>query len=128
LGSSEKDHRSPLCSPTAPAARYDIRCYARGYTNLGFRSSGNRETFFHEQYDQIEVGSVGLLQERHSLNHQSYITNIRLTQADDPAHYLWTDAATGKSIVWEIQGITPVTDPFGKPLRFTTVLRRALIQ
>lgn len=106
-------------------AHYDIPCYARGYTNLGFRSSANREVFVASQYNIIEAiqfdypASV-------TLNHQSFITRIRGRK--DDTDYLWTYEDTGNPIVWEVQGTTPVTDPFGKLLRYTTVLKRSEVQ
>jgi hypothetical protein len=109
--------------------QYEIQCYARGYTDLGYRSSGNREIYVKGEYNVTEAiqfdYSASVL-----LNHQTLITNIRTSpDATDTKSYSWLyeDDPT-QSIVWEVQGVTPVHDPFGKLIRNTTVLKRAEIQ
>lgn len=112
-------------SPNATEPQYDIPCYARGYTNLGFRSSANREVFVQGEYNVIEAVQFDY-PAWVKLNHQSIITNIRGHKED--TDYIWTYEDTSSPIVWEVQGTTPVNDPFGKLLRFTTVLKRSEIQ
>lgn len=106
-------------------ARFDIPCYARGYTNLGFRSSANREVYVKGEYNLIESVQFDYPLWV-DLNHQTLVTNIRSSKEDQD--FLWLYDDTSDSIVWEVQGTTPVTDPFGKPLRYTTVLKRSEIQ
>lgn len=113
-------------SPTAQA-KLEIPCYARGYTNLGFRSSANREVYVQELYDVVESIQFDY-PAWVTLNHQSFITNIRTREELDAPEWLWTYEDSGNPIVWEVQGTTPVTDPFGKLLRYTTVLKRSKIQ
>lgn len=118
-------------SPTAttPSAEYDIRCYARAYTALGYRSSANRESWVQQDYSAIESIQFdypkGVV-----LNRQTLITKLRSHQnyAADFAGWLWPNEDTGQPIVWEVQGVSPVHDPFGKHIRNTTVLKRSEVQ
>ena len=110
-----------------PAQR-QIPCYVRGFTNLGFRSSANREILLHGDYTVIESVQFDFPADVR-LDHQSLVTNIRQTEDLDPefANCIYI-TETGKPTVWEVQGITPVVDPFGYHLRNTTVLKRAEVQ
>lgn len=115
-----------VSTPGTQEAQYTIRCYARGYTNLGFRSSANREVYVKGDYSEIESIQFDY-PANVLLSRESYITNIRTVEADG-TDYVWVDGNTGNPVVWEVQGTTPITDPFGKLLRNTTVLKRAEIQ
>lgn len=114
-----------------PAQR-QIPCYVRGYTNLGFRSSANREILLHGDYTIIESVQFDYPVEwdgtKVVLDHQSLVTNIRANEdvSDDTGYIYKTE--TGRPTIWEVQGITPVVDPFGNYLRNTTVLKRAEVQ
>lgn len=107
-------------------ASQEIRCYARGYTALGYRSSANREIYVKGDYDLTEAIQFDFSRDV-VLTHQSLVTNIRNRQ-DPTDGLLWLNEDTAQSIVWEVQGVTPVHDPFGKWIRNTTVLKRAEIQ
>lgn len=115
----------PISGKEIPV-QYDIPCYARGYTALGYRSSANREIYVGGDYNVTEAIQFDYPLSV-TLNHQSFVTNIRRGQ-DPDSQTLWAYEDTGNPILWEVQGITPVHDPFGKPLRYTTVLKRAEIQ
>jgi hypothetical protein len=116
----------PYLSDVPPQRQ--IPCYVRGFTNLGFRSSANREILLHGDYTVIESVQFDYPADV-KLDHQSLVTNIRQTEDLDPtfANYIYM-TETGKPTVWEVQGITPVVDPFGAYLRNTTVLKRAEVQ
>lgn len=105
---------------------FDIKCYARGYTALGYRSSANRQVLIAEDYTVIEVVQFDF-QKSVTLNHQSIVSNIRTGQ-DAHSPCLFVSEETGEPLAWEIQGVTPVHDPFGKWIRNTTALKRADIQ
>lgn len=111
------------------AAQYEIKCYARGYTALGYRSSANRKLFVGGDYDITEAIQFDY-PSKYTLSHQTLVTNIR--RVADPtcpsSDMFFLNLETGQPLVWEIQGVTPVHDPFGKLLRNTTVLKRAEIQ
>lgn len=114
--------------PPYNGSPYDITCYARGYTALGYRSSANRETYIAGAYTEIESIQFDFPTNA-ILNHQTLVTNIRGSQSTTDTHnFFWLDGATGKPTVWEVQGVSPVHDPFGKWIRNTTVLKRAEVQ
>lgn len=123
-----------VAATSAPAGyalttgQYEIRCYARGYTDLGYRSSANREVYIKGEYNIMNAIQFDFPADV-ELNLQSLITNIRTApDPTDTKYLLWVDHATEKPIVWQVQGVTPVYDPFGKLLRNTTVLLRSEIQ
>lgn len=113
---------------TSVAPQREIPCYVRGFTNLGFRSSANREILLHGDYTVIESVQFDYPADV-KLDHQSLVTNIRQDEqlAQDFSNCIYM-TETGKPTVWEVQGITPVVDPFGAYLRNTTVLKRAEVQ
>jgi hypothetical protein len=98
----------------------------RAYTALGYRSSANTERFVQQDYAAVESIQFdypkGIL-----LNRQGLVTNIR-PQKDFLGNWFWVNEDTGNPIVWEVQGVSPVHDPFGKHIRNTTVLRRSEVQ
>src|SRR5207245_1671208 len=85
----------------------DIQCYVRGYTNLGFRSSANREIYLHGDYSVVESIQFDYPADV-KLDHQSLVTNIRQDEALAPdfSNCIYT-TETGKPTIWEVQGITP---------------------
>jgi hypothetical protein len=109
-----------------PAAQYDIQCYARGYTDLGFRSSANRETYLKGDYNVFEAIEFTFPAKYKAIGRQSYITNIRMTNRPDQV--LWIEEETGLPTVFQVGGVTPVIDPFGKLREWVSVLTRAEIQ
>lgn len=118
----------PVPYLTNVSAQKEIPCYVRGFTNLGFRSSANREILLHGDYTVIESVQFDFPADV-KVDHQSLVTNIRQTEelAPDFSNCIYT-TETGKPTVWEVQGITPVVDPFGVHLRNTTILKRAEVQ
>lgn len=118
----------PDSTGKAIQAESQIRCYARGYTALGYRSSANREIYVAGDYNITESIQFDYPNSV-KLNNQSLVTNIRSAEdVMDLTSYLWMNEDAGIPTVWEVQGITPVHDPFGKFIRNTTVLKRSEIQ
>lgn len=114
--------------PPYNGAPYDVQCYARAYTALGYRSSANRETYIAGEYSESVAIQLDF-PKNVTLNHQTLVTNLRGSKSASDSHtFFWLDASTGKPTVWEIQGVSPVHDPFGKWIRNTTVLKRAEVQ
>lgn len=103
--------------------RYDIECYVRGFPEVGFRSSANTESFLDGLYNQFEAIQM-IFPAKYVLNRRQYITNIR--NRNDVI--LWLEEETGLPTVFEVQGVTPTFDPFGKHIDNLTVLKRAQIQ
>lgn len=110
---------------TSPPAQYDIECYARGYTELGFRSSANREVYLKQEYTAFEAVEFNFPAKYDKLTRQSFVTNIR-----DPriSKTLWIEEETGLPTVFQVQSVTPLFDMFGKLREWSTVLLRAEIQ
>lgn len=117
----------PSTTPLAPGVtdiqhQYEMPCYARGYTDLGFRSSANRENYLKGDYSILEMVEIDF-PARYTLNRQSLITNIRQGE-----RILWMEEETGQPTVFEVQGVTPVLDPFGRLVGNKTVVTRSPIQ
>jgi hypothetical protein len=106
-------------------AEYDIPCFARGYTDLGFRSSANRESVLKGDYSIFEAIEFTYPGRYNRLTRQSYITKIVDTKTQTP---LWVEEETGQSTVFQVQGMTPLYDPFGKLREWTGVVIRSEIQ
>jgi hypothetical protein len=118
----------PAGSPTSinpQAPTYEIPCYARGYTDLGFRSSANHEIILKGEYNVFEAIEFTYPGRFKGLTRQSYITEIRDAKSND---ILWTEEETGLPTVFQVQGMTPIYDPFGKLREWTGVVIRAEIQ
>lgn len=113
--------------PPYNGSPYEIQCYARAYTALGYRSSANRETYIAGDYAQTESIQFDF-PKNVILNHQTLVTNLRGSQHANPRDYFWLDGSTLQPTVWEVQGVSPVHDPFGKWIRNTTVLKRSEVQ
>lgn len=117
---------APVGAINPQAATYEIPCYARGYTDLGFRSSANHEIILKGEYNVFEAVEFTYPGRFNRLTRQSYITKI--ADAKDPSNILWTEEETGLPTVFQIQGMTPIYDPFGKLREWTGVVIRSEIQ
>lgn len=106
-------------------AEYELPCFARGYTDLGFRSSANREVILKGDYTVFEAIEFTYPGRFNRLTRQSYITKIVDTKTQQ---VLWEEEETGEPTVFQCQGMTPVYDPFGKLREWTGVVVRAEIQ
>lgn len=107
-------------------AEYDIPCYARGYTDLGYRSSANKEFYLKGDYTPFEAIEFTFPAKYTMVSRQSFIKNIR--RHVDATDAFWTEEETGEPTVFQVQGVTPVFDGFGKHVANTTVLLRSEIQ
>lgn len=117
------ERRSDFKSAALGASRYDIECMARGFPEVGFRSTANTETFYEGMYRPFEAIQM-TYPARYILSRRQLITNIR-TKSDT---ILWVEEDTGSPTVFEVQGITPTFDAFGKHIDNLTVLKRADVQ
>jgi hypothetical protein len=103
--------------------RFDIPCLARGFTELGFRSSANTQSFNDGVYQAVEVIQV-TFPAQYQLNRNQFITNIR----GRDKRPLWIEEETGQPTVFEVQGVTPTFDPFGRHMANIAVVNRSVIQ
>jgi hypothetical protein len=106
---------------------YTIQCYARAYTALGYRSSANTERMVQGDFSMAESIQFDFPSSVR-LTRQTLVTKIRPSRLDDGLTYFWLNEDTGNPTVWQVQGVSPVHDPFGKHIRNTTVLKRAEVQ
>jgi hypothetical protein len=103
--------------------RFDIECVARGFPEVGFRSSANNENFLDGVYQRFEAIQINF-PAKYVLNRRMLITNIRGRNKQ----ILWLEEETGQPTVFEVQGVTPTFDPFGRYLDNLAVLKRATVQ
>lgn len=108
---------------TVAINRFDIECYVRGFPEVGFRSSANTENFADGLYRPFEAIQM-IFPAKYVLTRRQYITNIRARNDT----ILWLEEETGQPTVFEVQGVTPTFDPFGRHIDNLTVLKRAAIQ
>lgn len=102
---------------------FDVPCLVRGFTDLGFRSSANTEGFLRGDYNPTEVISM-TFPSRFILNRRQYVTNIR----NKTTKIMWMEEENGTATVFEVQGVTPGFDPFGRHVDNTAILKRAVLQ
>lgn len=103
--------------------RFDIECYVRGFPEVGFRSSANTENWEDGVYKALESIQMSF-PAKYILSRRQLITNIR--GAHDKI--LWLEEETGQPTVFEVQGITPTFDPFGRHIDNLAVLKRSDVQ
>jgi len=115
--------RGPGTTPEVNIRRFDIECMIRGFPEVGFRSSANTESFEDGLYKALEVIQMSF-PAKYVLNRSQFVTNIR--GRDD--RLLWLEEETGQPTVFEVQGITPTFDPFGRHIDNLAVLKRSGIQ
>lgn len=103
--------------------RFDIECYVRGFPEVGFRSTANTESFLEGLYRPFEAIQM-VFPAKYVLNRRQYITNIRGRNKQ----ILWLEEETGLPTVFEVQGVTPQFDPFGRHVDNLAVIKRAAVQ
>lgn len=113
----------PGTTPVVNTNRFDIECLARGFNEVGFRSSANTESFENGYYRLFEAIEF-VFPSKYVLNKRQYVTNIRGRNKQ----ILWLEEETGQPTVFEVQGVTPRFDPLGRHVDNLTVLKRAAIQ
>jgi hypothetical protein len=105
------------------ASRFDIECTVRGFSEVGFRSSANTEAFYDGVYKAFEVVQI-TFPAKYVLNRRQFITNIRARNKQ----ILWLEEETGLPTIFEVQGVTPQFDPFGRHIDNMAVLKRSDVQ
>jgi hypothetical protein len=97
-----------------------IDCYAKGFIgNSATSRSGDKQQFNNRYVNEqtIEIRAEDKLSIREK------VTNIR----DRKNNYIWTelDFPTETPTVFEIYGVTPITDPFGLTIAYNMVAKRS---
>lgn len=94
----------------------EISCLARGILGQGIRVVGSAETFIAEDYEDVEV--VKMRTTEKGVTKAMRITNIRDPKTDTT---LWENE--DGPIVFNVEGITPVFDPFNTIIEYDILLR-----
>lgn len=97
-----------------------IDCHAKAFiSNSSSSRTGDRQTFgnIYENTQMLEIRTHDKLTLRQK------ISNIR----DASGNYIWTELNFPEDTptVFEVVGSTPVTDPFGNTLAFSTIVKRS---
>ena len=103
--------------------RFDIECEVRGFQRASYRNSANSEAFTKGDYTILEIIQINF-PAKYVLNHRQLITNIR----NHSRQILWLEEETGQPTVFDVAGVTPTFDPFGRHVDNMAVLRRSAIQ
>lgn len=97
-----------------------IDCHAKAFiSNSSSSRTGDRQTFgnIYENTQMLEIRTHDKLSLRQK------ISNIR----DASGNYIWTELNFPEDTptVFEVVGSTPITDPFGNTLAFSTIVKRS---
>lgn len=97
-----------------------IDCHAKAFiSNSSSSRTGDRQTFgnIYENTQMLEIRTHDKLTLRQK------ISNIR----DASGNYIWTELNFPEDTptVFEVVGSTPITDPFGNTLAFSTIVKRS---
>jgi hypothetical protein len=97
-----------------------VDCHAKGVISNSATTRSSDKQVFDNRYkndQQIQVRTVDRLTAREK------ITNIR-DQYDVP---IWTEInfPTETPTVFEVVGVTPITDPFGRTIGYNSAMRRS---
>ena len=97
-----------------------LACHAKGIiSNTATTGSGNRQTFSNKYVDD-QIVQVRTSQK---LTAREKVTNIR----DSENNVIWQEInyPTDSPTVFEVMGTTPMTDPFGRVIAYSSSLKRS---
>lgn len=98
-----------------------FKCMARGIISTGLRMSGTTETFgaSYESEDYVRLWFPSTV----TISKRDQITNIR----DSAGNVIWKEEEVPGSppTVFNVLGVTPLPNPFGKVLEYQAMLERA---
>lgn len=97
-----------------------LNCSAKGIVSNSTSVRSNDRQQFSNKYDleqMIQIRTVEKINVRHK------ITNIRNSENE----FIWTELnyPTETPTVFEVVGITPITDPFGKNMAYNVIAKRS---
>lgn len=93
----------------------EIRCLARGILGQGIRVVGSSEQFLGTDYEDVEVVKIRTTDK--NLHKGLRIGDIRSQQGET----LWKNQ--DGPIIFKVQGVTPVFDPFNTIIEYDVLLR-----
>jgi hypothetical protein len=97
-----------------------LACHAKGIiSNTATTGSGNRQTFSNKYVDD----QVLQVRTSEKLTAREKVTNIR----DSDNNVIWQEInyPTDSPTVFEVMGTTPMTDPFGRVIAYSSSLKRS---
>jgi hypothetical protein len=97
-----------------------LACHAKGIiSNTSTTGSGNRQTFSNKYVDD----QVLQVRTSEKLTAREKVTNIR----DSDNNVIWQEInyPTDSPTVFEVMGTTPMTDPFGRVIAYSSSLKRS---
>ena len=113
-----------LSTPLINEGLIGVNCLVRGIVSPGARGSGNTQ-MFNAKYENIEFVKI-TFPASVNITKRDRITNIR----DSNGNILWIEEEANGSpaTIFEVKGITPVINPFGKHVENGGLLTRAEVQ
>lgn len=108
----------------AEAGLESFRCEARGIIDGGIRVAGTTERFsdVYENIDYVKISFPASV----SLSKRDRVTNIR----DPKGNIIWKEEEQPNKppTVFNVMGVTPIVDPFGRHIESQALLERAETQ
>jgi hypothetical protein len=97
-----------------------VDCHAKGIVSNSTSTRANDIQSFSNRYSMDQMIQIRTEQK---LNVRHKITNIR----NKNGSYIWTELnyPTETPTVFEVIGVTPITDPFGTVLAYSTTAKRS---
>lgn len=95
-------------------------CYAKGIVSNSTSTRASDSQKFDNRYTNSQTIQIRTIQK---LNTRHKVTNIRSKSGE----YIWTelDYPTETPTVFEIVGVTPITDPFGSVIGYSSTAKRS---
>lgn len=95
-------------------------CYAKGVVSNSTSARSSDKQTFDNKYHNLQMVQIRTL---NKLNIRNKITNIRTKNGE----VIWTelDYPSDTPTVFEITGVTPITDPFGEILAYNAIAKRS---
>lgn len=101
-----------------------FKCSARGFADGGLRVVGTAERFSSRGYIETVDYVTLKFPPNIDLSNRDRITKIRDARSQE---ILWKEE-DGRPTVFEVSGVTPIFDPFGKKIENSALLSRAEVQ
>jgi hypothetical protein len=116
----ESTHATLELTPDPRDGSYDIFCEFRGIIAAGTRGAASTETWGKE-YMNIDIVKMRFPRSV-TISNRDRVFNVR-PRAGYPAASIWNDPE-GQPTLWDVRGITPVLDPFGRKTDNYALLER----
>jgi hypothetical protein len=97
-----------------------LLCHAKGIISNSASATSNDKQIFDNKYKNYQVIQIRTIER---ITPREKMTNIR----DAEGNVIWTeiDFPNNTPTVFEMVGVTPMTDPFGKVIGFNSTLKRS---